>query len=115
MAKPRMTTQTLRILSVMLEDPYAEWYGLQLAKAADTATGTLYPILSRLENATWLASTWEDVAPSAEGRPRRRLYRLTGEGADNARLAVDEALQQLARPGRAGARLGGMRPRGVTS
>lgn len=53
-----------------------------------TAHGTLYKALGRLEELGLLASTWEDE-PAAEGRPRRRLYELTGKGvqvADRARV-----------------------------
>jgi DNA-binding PadR family transcriptional regulator len=52
-----------------------------------TAHGTLYKALSRLEELGLLASRWEDAA-AAQGRPRRRLYELTGRGvhvADQAR------------------------------
>ena len=52
-----------------------------------TAHGTLYKALGRLEDAGLLASTWEDAA-AAEGRPRRRLYRLTAEGEQAARGAT---------------------------
>jgi DNA-binding PadR family transcriptional regulator len=45
-----------------------------------TAHGTLYKALGRLEEFGLLASRWEEPA-LAEGRPRRRLYELTGEGA----------------------------------
>ena len=45
-----------------------------------TAHGTLYKALSRLEQFGLLSSRWEDPA-AAEGRPRRRLYELTGRGA----------------------------------
>ena len=45
-----------------------------------TAHGTLYKALSRLEQFGLLSSRWEDPA-AAEGRPRRRLYELTGQGA----------------------------------
>jgi DNA-binding PadR family transcriptional regulator len=49
-----------------------------------TAHGTLYKALSRLEEFGLLTSRWEDAA-AAEGRPRRRLYDVTGEGARAAR------------------------------
>ena len=60
-----------------------------------TAHGTLYKALGRLEEFGLLTSSWEDAA-AAEGRPRRRLYELTGEGARAARQAqagrADEAV-----------------------
>jgi DNA-binding PadR family transcriptional regulator len=55
-----------------------------------TAHGTLYKALSRMEEAGWLTSVWEDPdAATAEGRPRRRLYSITVEG--RAALARAEA------------------------
>jgi DNA-binding PadR family transcriptional regulator len=90
-----MTAQTLSILSAMLDDPYAEWYGLELANRTNLKGGTVYPALARLEHAGWLASSWEEIDPSLEHRPRRRLYRLTGEGALCAGRAVDEHLERL--------------------
>lgn len=97
MAQPRMTLQTLEVLSAMLDDSYREWYGLELSTASGLKTGTIYPVLVRLEQAGWVSSYWEEVDPSVVGRPRRRLYRLTGEGADAARAAVDAQLQRLAK------------------
>jgi PadR family transcriptional regulator, regulatory protein PadR len=58
-----------------------------------TGHGTLYKALSRLEEFGLLTSRWEDAA-AAEGRPRRRLYELTGRGARVAeRLLADKAGQ----------------------
>lgn len=43
-----------------------------------TAYGTLYKALERLDQRGYLASRWEDpVVAAADGRPRRRFYRLT--------------------------------------
>src|SRR6266508_890636 len=55
-----------------------------------TAHGTLYKALSRLEEFGLLTSRWEDAAAAVEGRPRRRLYQLTGEGARVAERARAE-------------------------
>lgn len=47
-----------------------------------TATGTLYRALQRLDDGGLLENWWEDPTEAAEaGRPRRRLYRITGAGA----------------------------------
>ena len=51
-----------------------------------TGHGTLYKALGRLEELGLLTSRWEDPA-AAEGRPRRRLYELTGRGAQLAEQA----------------------------
>ena len=46
-----------------------------------TAHGTLYKALDRMQKAGLLESEWEDpVAAATEGRPRRRLYRVTATG-----------------------------------
>jgi PadR family transcriptional regulator, regulatory protein PadR len=95
MGQPRMTTQMLAVLSVLVGDPAAEWYGLELTKLAGLRPGTIYPILDRLLKLGWLERRWEDIDPVAERRPRRRLYRLTGVGASSARWALDEHLSSL--------------------
>ena len=47
-----------------------------------TATGTLYRALHRLDDAGLIENWWEDPNDAADaGRPRRRLYRITGAGA----------------------------------
>jgi DNA-binding PadR family transcriptional regulator len=66
-----------------------EFHGFQVATALRdaesarrlTAHGTLYKALARLEGRGLLASRWEDpdIAVAA-GRPRRRLYQVTGAG-----------------------------------
>jgi PadR family transcriptional regulator PadR len=78
-----------RILTVMVHEGTREQHGFVLARSlADhagskglTSHGTLYKALGRLEAAGALSSRWEDSAlAEQEGRPRRRLYRVTGEG-----------------------------------
>lgn len=47
-----------------------------------TAHGTLYKALARMSEMGLLDAAWEDPALAATaGRPRRRLYRVTPEGA----------------------------------
>ena len=92
----RMTDQTFRILKAMLGDPAADWYGLQLSEAAQLKSGTIYPALARLEHYGWLEGHWEDVDPSIEGRPKRKLYRLTRDGAATARaLVADRSIDAM--------------------
>jgi DNA-binding PadR family transcriptional regulator len=46
-----------------------------------TAHGTLYKALDRMQTAGLLTSRWEDPdRAAADGRPRRRLYSVTGAG-----------------------------------
>lgn len=69
-----------RILRALMEAPTERRYGLELMTQTGLRSGSLYPALATLEDRGWLSSSWESADPSAEGRPRRRLYRLTAQG-----------------------------------
>jgi DNA-binding PadR family transcriptional regulator len=102
-----MTLQTQLVLRALLDRPTHERYGLELCEAAGLPSGTIHPILARLEGMGWLESRWEDVDPTQAGRPRRRYYRLTSDGAERARTALSSARTPLSglpgwRPGLAG-------------
>lgn len=79
-AQTRITKQTEKILEAIMGEPTADWWGSRIAPAAGLKGGTIYPALMRMERMGWLSSRWEEIDPSVEGRPRRRLYRLTGKG-----------------------------------
>lgn len=76
----RMSLQTLRVLEAFLENPTVPLSGAEVHQRCGIASGTLYPILIRLESAGWFVSQWEATDPSSLGRPRRRLYRITSTG-----------------------------------
>jgi DNA-binding PadR family transcriptional regulator len=63
------------VLGELVADPSTGRYGFELARATGLASGTLYPILMRLEERGLLEARWE----FAENRPRH-VYRLTAEG-----------------------------------
>ena len=77
----RMTLPTQFVLRALLADPQAELYGVEIGEAAGLPSGTVHPILARLEGLRWVQSRWEDIDTRAEGRPARRYYRLTAAGA----------------------------------
>ena len=95
MLTPRMTPSTLAVLRTFLEDPEAPRYGLQICQQSGHKSGTVYPVLDRLEEAGWLVAEWEEVRPQDSGRPRRRLYRLTPLGLARATNAATEAAKQI--------------------
>jgi PadR family transcriptional regulator, regulatory protein PadR len=97
MAGPRMTTSVLKVVAALLAAADTERYGLQLMQDTGLPSGTLYPILVRLERAGWVASRWEEADPAAEGRPNRRYYTLTADGATEARREVALMHQQMSR------------------
>jgi PadR family transcriptional regulator PadR len=98
----RMTIPTQLVLSLLLTEPARERYGAQIGADACLASGTVHPILARLEGLGWLTSRWEDINPAVEGRPARRYYRLTPDGAQHAHHALAGAYQSKlrSRPGR---------------
>jgi len=93
MAAPRMTIPTQLVLQALLEADEA--YGAELGGQTRLLSGTVHPILARLEGLDWVVSRWEDIDPSAEGRPARRYYRLTENGRAQARAALDRAARQV--------------------
>lgn len=67
-------------------------YGFDIIDHTGLPSGTVYPALTRLTNASFVTSTWEDEAVAEqEGRPRRRYYEVTPDGVE----ALREALGRL--------------------
>lgn len=82
----RVGGATLAILGELLSADAPQW-GLELIKRTGRPSGTVYPALERLERAGWVCSSWED--DDARKGPRRRLYRLTPDGAVAGRRLVE--------------------------
>ncbi|GAB3895648.1 PadR family transcriptional regulator [Microbispora bryophytorum] len=89
----RMTSTTRAVLEVLLAAARQDvaTYGLEVCKATGLGSGTVYPILTRLERIGWVRARWEESDAELRG-PRRRLYELTGEGRAQAALAERPAL-----------------------
>jgi PadR family transcriptional regulator, regulatory protein PadR len=80
-----------RVLRAFLADVSARHYGYDLMKAARLPSGTLYPMLARLQDQGLVTSEWEPLRDDAGGRPPRKYYQLTGEGIRVARLELAKA------------------------
>jgi DNA-binding PadR family transcriptional regulator len=94
-----MTLPTQLVLRAMLAEPATEHYGLWLCAETGLQPGTIYPIVARLERLGWVVSRWEDPDAHVEaGRPRRRYYRLTSDGAEQARDALASAYRKRVKP-----------------
>jgi DNA-binding PadR family transcriptional regulator len=78
--KIRISGPTLKLLKLLLENPRQRRSGAEISKITRLGSGTLYPLLQRLEIAKWIEGDWENVEPSEVGRPKRRLYKLTQSG-----------------------------------
>jgi PadR family transcriptional regulator PadR len=85
--KVRITASTALVLMALARQ---YMYGFDIADVTGLPSGTVYPILRRLEDAGLLRSRWEAVQQArAEQRPPRRYYTLTGAGASSARAAAE--------------------------
>lgn len=78
------------IVSAFLNRPSADQYGYELLQETGIKSGSLYPILGRLERQGWIIGALE---PSAAGRPPRRVYRLNAKAEADAREALDRYLE----------------------
>jgi PadR family transcriptional regulator PadR len=84
----RPAPATLDVLDVLTNADGPIW-GLRVVKDSGRKTGTVYPILQRLEALGWLTSHWDDGADRTG--PRRRLYELTKHGAASAAVELRRA------------------------
>lgn len=83
----RSSPQARRLLDALLADASRWRHGYDLSRETGLASGTLYPILARLQARGVLEARWEQ---------RRHVYRLTGEGirAAHAELAEPRRPQE---------------------
>ncbi|MEU3413777.1 MULTISPECIES: PadR family transcriptional regulator [unclassified Streptomyces] len=82
----RLTRTTLEVLKVLVASkPDDPAWGLKICLEAQLGSGTVYPILERLERNGWITVT-EESGPHP-GRPARRYYTLTSAGAQFTREA----------------------------
>jgi PadR family transcriptional regulator PadR len=77
----RLTTPTRLVLAALLAADGPVW-GHRLAATTGLGTGTLYPILGRLEVHGW-TTVHTETGPHP-GRPARHLHQLTEHGRQQA-------------------------------
>jgi DNA-binding PadR family transcriptional regulator len=100
-----ITPKMARVLKVFLEDPNQPRYGFELMRLTGLASGSLYPMLARFEEAGLLTSGKEDIDPRVEGRPPRRHYTITGVAVAAARVQLTALSEQYRPPVPSQARL----------
>lgn len=87
MSAPRLTYPTALVL-LALANGYR--YGFDVMDATGLASGTVYPILRRLEASKLVTARWEAIGEARdEQRPPRRYYQITGAGRGALREALD--------------------------
>lgn len=93
----RPTGPLFKVLSALLEDVEHEVYGLEVLRTTGLKSGTLYPLLDRLEAHGWVESRWEERGTLGRSGARRRFYRLTATGVYEARqMLVEHGLGRVA-------------------
>lgn len=88
----------LKVLACFLDDAREETAGSDIMRAVGIASGSLYPMLVKLEAAGWIHGRWEEGAPRDIGRPNKRLYRITREGRMELRRVVRQLYSAVERP-----------------
>jgi PadR family transcriptional regulator len=92
MRKQRKLSPTAaRVLSLFVDAPDREIFGLEVIKEAEIPSGSLYPILHRLEGLDLLRAEWEslETAVAAGHRPRKK-YRLNPDAMERAAGLIAE-------------------------
>ncbi len=100
-----MTLTVARVLREFLTDPSQPRYGYDLMQATGYPSGKLYPALAKLTNAGFLLREEEQIDPAREGRPARRIYRLSERGIEAARYELAVLSQQITPPAGSPSRL----------
>jgi PadR family transcriptional regulator, regulatory protein PadR len=78
------------VLDVLVHaDPDAPLWGYKLTEITGLGSGTIYPILERLEDGKYVTSRMETPKPA--DRPPRRFYELTGTGRELAQARIQSA------------------------
>jgi DNA-binding PadR family transcriptional regulator len=86
--KLNMTYPTALVLQALARGYH---HGFDVMDATGLPSGTVYPILRRLDREGLLRSAWEKQATAErDGRPPRRYYSITAAG----QAMLDEALER---------------------
>lgn len=88
-----MTTPVRMVLDALAHaGPDSPLWGYKLTELTGLGSGTIYPILERLESGKYVTARVETPRPA--DRPPRRFYELTGTGRE---LAANAALSRAPR------------------
>ena len=78
MSRTRAPSPATCATLIALDQNHDGLHGYDIMRATGVRPGTLYPMLSRLEQQGLMAAEWE--ASLEPGRPPRHIYRLTIKG-----------------------------------
>jgi DNA-binding PadR family transcriptional regulator len=94
MGRTRNSSKQVRMVFEELLRAPREWrHGYELSQNTNLRSGTLYPLLIRLNQQGLLEARWEQ--PELPGRPPRHAYRLTAKGIAYAKTSLAEAASSI--------------------
>ena len=93
--RPHSSSQAIALFKALLAAPQSWQHGYDLMGCTGLKSGTLYPLLIRLQEDGHLDSEWQPPVPPA--RAPRHAYRLTQSGRAFAHATVAEAEERAAR------------------
>ena len=95
---PKLSPKAVLVLEAIA---HGQVYGYGIMLHTGLPSGTIYPILGRLEREQLILSRWEKRPPSEQDqRPPRKYYRLTAKA--NALLTRDDERAQTSERVKAG-------------
>ncbi|MFF8590005.1 helix-turn-helix transcriptional regulator [Streptomyces sp. NPDC015220] len=89
----RLTTPTRLVLAALRDADEPVW-GFDICRTTGLKSGTIYPILNRLNGHGWVEA-WLEDSPHP-GRPPRRYYQLTARGRGESVTPRTESLPEPA-------------------
>jgi len=94
--KRRRTEASMKLALAVMEDPFGRFYGYDLSRRANVASGVLYPVIDRWLADGWVTDEWEFPTEVTAKKPRR-YYMLTDLGRRELGSLAEAALraQQL--------------------
>ena len=80
----RVTPQFSTVLNILVSSSKNKTTGYDIMRETGLNSGTVYPILHRMEEAGWLKSKWESVeSPIYRPFRRRVVLQITAKGLAN--------------------------------
>lgn len=74
------TLQTFRVMGIFCKRPEKEFFGSDISMKTNLPSGTIYPLLGRLEAAGFVKSVWEKGSAKDLKRPLKHFYTITEKG-----------------------------------
>jgi PadR family transcriptional regulator, regulatory protein PadR len=94
----KATGAFLKGLAVFVNNPSDQFSGIDICHKTGMKSGTVYPLLIKMEENGWLESEWEDIDPRKEGRPKRHFYKITRGGLIHGTKLLEKHRPPIAKP-----------------